>query len=250
MSADIGGYHRLRVDKYIDSFCGWIPLIEMIKYAGNERNQAFLTFLFKTGGRASEALMLTPSNFTVKDPLLIVSNMRLLKHFKKVGIKERYQTESGEWVTRWNTETVTATRKPFPIPLKEPLTEEMVNYLESGIGGYLFPSPYTNKPLTRFWAYQLIRKVSDDLPKKLFRQLGLDRPFLDDKGNVIENQIHLWLHWTRSQRASQLSSEYDFKESELMEFFGWLDYPTALHYSHLGYEKLASKMLVQKAPML
>jgi hypothetical protein len=114
------------------------------------------------------------------------------------------------------------------------------------IGGYLFASPYTDKPLTRFWAYQLIRKVRDDLPKKLFKQLGLDRPFLDDKGNVIDSKIHLWLHWARSQRASQLSSEYDFKESELMEWFGWLHYKTALHYSHLGYEKLASKMIIQK----
>jgi hypothetical protein len=56
-------HYRLNVYDYIDSFCGWDPLSEMIKYAGNELDQAYLTFLFKTGGRASEALMLETSNF-------------------------------------------------------------------------------------------------------------------------------------------------------------------------------------------
>jgi len=63
---------------------------------------------------------------------------------------------------------------------------------------------------------------------------------------VISDEIHLWLHWCRSQRASQLSAEYDFKEADFMEFFSWLDYKTILHYSHFGYEKLASKMLTKQ----
>lgn len=230
-------YHRLNVFTYIDAFCGWPSITEMISYAEEERNRAFLTFLIKTGGRASEVLGLTAENFQTKpdEKLILVTNMALLKHYKKL--------DTPDPTTGKRSKPIAAIRKPFAIPIKEPLTAEMQSYLE-GKEGLLFSSPYkSHKPLTRVWAYRLIRQVNDLLPQPLFRRLGLNRPFLDDKGEVIEDKIHLWLHWARSQRASQLASEYDFSEAELMEWFGWMDYATALHYSHLGYQKLASKMM-------
>jgi len=52
----------------------------------------------------------------------------------------------------------------------------------------------------------------------------------------------LWQHWFRAQRASELRSDYGFTEADLMEYFGWLDYNTALHYSRLGASNLAKKM--------
>jgi hypothetical protein len=52
----------------------------------------------------------------------------------------------------------------------------------------------------------------------------------------------LWNHWFRSQRASQLKTDYEFTEGDLMEFFGWLNVKTATHYAHQGYGKIASKM--------
>jgi hypothetical protein len=230
-------YVRLNVYDYVESFCGWEPIAELLKYAGSERNEGYLLSLIKTGGRASEALNLHTENFGVdkRKKLIVVRNMKLLKRFRKSG----QDPETKKWIT----EKIEAVRKPFPIPLKEPLSKELIEFLKATPDGLLFPSPYKNgKSLTRFWAYKLIRKINDELPRPLFRELGLDVPFKDGKGKVISDCIHLWNHWFRSQRASQLAFEYDFKEADLMEWFGWLDYKTALHYSHLGYGKLAEKM--------
>jgi len=122
-------YYRLNVYDYIDAFCGWDPLSEMIKYAVNERNQAYVTFLFKRGGRASEALMLETNNFSVKMPILVVSNMPLLKWFKKNG----QDAKTGKRATQRGNPV----RKPFPIPLAEPLTDLMLGYLANR-EGFLF----------------------------------------------------------------------------------------------------------------
>jgi integrase len=235
-------YHRLNVYDYIFEFAGWEPLTELIKYAGSPRNELYLLSLIKSGGRASECLALDKENFSVitKKKYILVQNMRLEKRWMKVkgndGTSYRQHLE--------------AIRKPFPILLKEPLSQELLDHLEAVKDGPigelspLFKSPYkSHKPLTRDWGYKLIRRINDELPRPLFNRLGLNTPFRD---KVTQEQlsatIHLWQHWFRSQRASQLRSEYDFSEADLMEFFGWLDYKTALHYSKLGASNLAAKM--------
>jgi integrase len=232
----ITGYHRLNVYDYIFEFAGWEPLTELIKYAGSPRNELYLLSLIKTGGRASECLALDKENFSVitKKKYILVQNMKLEKRWHKV------KAQDGSSVR----EHMEATRKPFPILLKEPLSQELLDHLETVKDGPLFKSPYKNhKPLTRDWGYKLIRRINDDLPRPLFNRLGLNVPFRD---KVTQEQlsatIHLWQHWFRSQKASQLRSEYDFSEADLMEFFGWLDYRTALHYSKLGASNLAAKM--------
>jgi hypothetical protein len=90
---------------------------------------------------------------------------------------------------------------------------------------------------------QIHKALKRELPKPLFTSLGLNKPFRDKKtGAVISNTIHLWQHWFRSERASQLRAEYNFNEADLMEYFGWLYYKTALHYARLGPTNLANKM--------
>jgi integrase len=231
-------YYRLNVYDYVNEFCGWEPIAELIKYAGDQRNETYVTKLIKTGGRAGEVLALTTDNFKVdkRRKILLVSGMKLEKRFKKVS--QDPETK------RWITQKIEAIRKPFPIPLEEPLTKEMIDYLADTPNGPLFASPYkTHDPLSVSWGYKFIRKLSDEIPRPLFNALGLNQPFIDKKtGKPISDTIHLWQHWFRSQRASQLKAEYDFTEADLMEFFGWLDYRTALHYSHLGATKLAEKM--------
>jgi hypothetical protein len=220
------------VYSYIDRFCGWNALDELLKHCPGIYEEVF-AFQFKTGGRVTEVLQLNVENFTIDKPqeCLVVSDMALEKRYKK-------DKATGK------TFKVHAYRKPFPILLGERLTPEMQSFL-LGKEGLLFPSPYkgSKKPLTRVRVYQVIREVSDNLPPKLFRELGLNRPFLDEHGQPIADQIHLWNHWFRSQRASQLKTDYGFNEGDLMEWFQWLDFKTATHYAHIGYSGLASKML-------
>jgi len=227
-------YFRLNVYDHIEEFCGWQPIEELIKYAGNQRNEMYLTCLFKTGGRAGEVLWLDTDNFVVdkRKKVLFCQNMKLEKRFRRIKL------EDGT-VRR---EHVDAIRKKFPILLEETLTKELLEYLRAAPEGALFRSPYkSHNPLTVSWGYTRIRKINDELPRPLFNSLGLNQPFIV-KGKKVDNVLHLWQHWFRSQRARQLREDYDFSEAELMEYFSWLDMRTAIRYSAVGASKLAEKM--------
>jgi hypothetical protein len=228
----VSTYHRLNVYDYIDRFCGYDAIDELLKYCTPSIYQNFFLTMFKTGGRVSEALPLMANNFFIdkEQGCLVVSDMPLEKRY----IRNKVTNE---------TLKINAVRKPFPILLGERLTPELLELVQSK-HDLLFPSPYkgNNKPLSRVRVYQKIREVSDSLPPKLFRELGLDRPFKDKLGNILADKIHLWNHWFRSQRASSLKASYGFTEGDLMEWFQWLDFKTATHYAHLGYSGLANKM--------
>jgi hypothetical protein len=239
MLAEISGlntnkiaYHRLNVYDYVLEFCGWEPIEELIKYAGSPRNELYLTCLIKTGGRAGEVLNLLSENFSEnkRQKTILCQNMKLEKRWRKMPDGTRQHIE--------------AIRKPFPVLTEEPLSKRLLEQLEAVKDGPLFSSPYkTHDPLTVSWGYKLIRRVNDELPKPLFNRLGLNIPFRDkNTQEILSDTIHLWQHWFRSERASQLRSEYGFSEADLMEFFGWLDYKTALHYGRLGASNLAKKM--------
>lgn len=228
-------YYRLNVYDHIDEFCGWEPISELIKYAGSQRNEMYLTSLFKTGGRAKEVLWLSTNNFKVdkRRKVLFCQNMKLEKRIR------RRKLDDGTVIR----ERIEAVRKTFPILLEEPLTKELITYLMATPDGLLFPSPYkdSKQPLTVSWGYKLIRKINDELPSSLFNSLGLNRPFIVN-GKQIHDTIHLWQHWFRSMRARELRDDYNFTEAELMEYFSWLDMKTAIHYSAVGASKLADIM--------
>jgi integrase len=232
-------YYRLNVKDYVESFCGWDPLKQLVSYAGNQRNQAFISSLFLTGGRVSEVLSLKRQNFEIRqaEGIIIVRNMKLLKRYRKV--KEVKVNGQKKWIT----EKLFKTRNPFPISTHEPLTPMLLEWLNQ-TEDYLFPSPYKiEKPLSRFWAYKLIRKIDKTIPQKLREQLGLNKPFIVN-GKKISDTIHLWLHYFRSQRASQLVSDYGYEVIDLIDYFSWEKYETAFRYAKQGWKGLASKMKI------
>jgi integrase len=233
-------YYRLNVKDYVESFCGWKPLIELVKTAFEDREQSFLSCLFLTGGRVSEVLQLKRENFEVRerDCVLIVRNMPLLKRYRKV---EEEKTPDSK--RKWITERLIKTRKPFPISLHEPLTPILLKWLrQTPENTWLFPSPYKRgKPLSRNWAYKFIRKLDKNLTQKQRQELGLDKPFVKD-GRKVSDRLHLWPHWFRSQRASQLVNDYGFEVLDLIDYFSWERSDTALTYARRGWRGLASKM--------
>lgn len=238
-------YHRLNVYDYIMEFCGWEPLEELTKFTKTNTQNRYILNLIKTGGRAGEVLGLQKENFAIvkRQKIILCSNMQLEKRYK---VKCDPLTKKPILRPNGKRETIqlNAIRKPFPILLEEPLSKELLEANNQVEQGQLFTSPYKqHKPLTVSWGYKFIRNLNDCIPKTLFNQLGLNQPFRDKlTGNTISDTIHLWQHWARAQRASQLRSEYGFTEADLMEYFGWLDYNTALHYSRLGASNLAKKM--------
>jgi len=233
-------YYRLNVKDFIEEFCGWQPLKDLVGYASPDRDQGFIVALFLTGGRVSEVLALTRQNLEIRqaEGLIIVRNMNLLKRYKKLS-----ESVDAQGKRRWVTERVEKKRKPFPIMMREPLTPILIEWLNK-TQGLLFPSPYKlGFPLSRFWAYKLIRNLDNQISSELREDLGLNKPFVKD-GKKISDRLHLWLHWFRSQRASQLVNDYGYEVIDLIDYFSWERYDTALTYARRGWKGLASKMQI------
>lgn len=225
-------YKRLSVKEYVEGFCGWEALTELVSHIYDLRDKAFVSALFLTGGRVSEVLALRKHNFEIhrEQGLIIVRGMPLLKRYKKIA-----PAKDGK--RKWITERLIKTRKPFPILIKEPLTPFLLSWLDK-CEDLLFPSPYKEgEPLTRFWGYKFIRKLDSRLPLSLKQKLGLVR-----RQGSRENVLHLWLHWFRSQRASQLVDDYNYEVIDLIDYFSWERHDTALTYARRGWRGLASKM--------
>ena len=259
-------YHRLNVKDYVDEFCGWQPMKELIELIPVGVQKSFFTSMFQTGGRALEVLLLKKNNFTVipNEGIVVVKNMRLLKRYKKT---DSYIDDEGH--KRWHTARFKAFRKPFSIQLREPFTPILLRHLDSikQPDAYLFPSPQGHSrrfnkahpiinnivpdvngqvPYSPTWEYVNIRKINDLASEDLKERLGLMRPFmaydpeLKDKVKIAD-EIHLWLHWFRSQRASQLVADYNFDEMDLLGYFTWEDIKTALRYAKTGLKRLTEK---------
>lgn len=236
----INAYHRLSVKDYVEQFCGWKALLELVNYAKPLRDRAFLAALFLTGGRVTEVLSLTNQNFEIRqeEGLIIGRSIMLEKRYRKIAPITKEDGSKG-----WLTEKLEKFRKPFPIVIREPLVPVLLEWLsQSQGGGLLFPSPYAIGPLSRFWAYRLVRSVDRELPAELKESLGLNKPFIKD-GVKVSERIHLWLHWFRSQRASQLVENYGYSTEDLIEYFSWESPQTAMVYARRGWRGLASKMM-------
>jgi len=239
-------YVRVNVKDFSEEWVGYEPLLELIKLAEKPREKAFLSCLFLTGGRVSEVLALRKNNFEIRknEGLIIARNMQLFKRYRKV--QELNLTNSkGQTIRRWVTQKLEKTRKPFPILLGEPLTPILLEWLEKipEESAYLFPSPYKEgKPLSRFWAYRFIRGLDKAVNPELRQKLGLNKPFIVE-GMKVKDNLHLWLHWFRSQRACCLVSGFGFQLHDLIDWFSWENVQTAMDYAKKGWRGLAEKML-------
>lgn len=133
-------YYRLSVKDFVEEFCGWTALKELVDLAAPDRDRAFFSALFSTGGRVSEVLSLKAENFSIveDEKLMIIRNMRLVKRYKKLS---EYMDAEGHH--RWTTELTPKTRKTFPIFLGEPLAQ--ILFLSAKQGRTAFPKPLHNR---------------------------------------------------------------------------------------------------------
>jgi integrase len=136
-------YNRLNVEEYVEKFCGWQALTELINLIYDEKQKAFFVTMFQTGGRVTEVLLLKKYNFTVlpDEGIVKVTQMRLLKRYEKL---DNYVDTEGK--NRWHTQRLVKFRKTFTIQRREPFTLILENYLKqvNGPDVYLFASPYTH----------------------------------------------------------------------------------------------------------
>jgi len=80
--------------------------------------------------------------------------------------------------------------------------------------------------------------LNSKLDEKVKRRLG----YVNRRG---QEMAHLFVHWFRAQRASQLVFDYNFELLDLLDFFSWEKHETALKYARMGWKGLANKMRVK-----
>ena len=153
---------------------------------------------------------------SISGDFIVFKNCLRLKGYKKTGtyFETRVEEElpnnslkrlfikddrSGLWIRkRFNTEPIRQLRS-FAHPKNEPLAEPMLQYWQECKDETLFPFTATR-------AYQIFTEVD----------------------------ASIWNHWFRSQRASQLVTEYNFNRDKLQRFYEWKDEKTARRYARLG----------------
>ncbi len=141
--------------------------------------------------------------------VLVVRDMPLSKRYLKLGVKPG---------GGWETVSVEAVRRPFPILLCEPPASILRNWVERHTG-LLFKSPRSvGRPLSRAWAYKLTQRLEE------------------------VTGVGCWPHAFRGWRASQLVSDYGFQVLDLVDFFSWRKVDMAVHYSRRGWVGLLGRM--------
>ncbi len=119
------GRRTIKDDFY--RFCGWDVLKSIIDKVDYLTGALFST-IFCTGGRATEVLSLRPEQFDLRDKLIIVNRMKVLKRRK-------------DW------------ERTFPIRLSNPLVQSMLDRVEeTREGERIFPYKYD-------WLYKRIRDI-------------------------------------------------------------------------------------------
>ena len=263
-------YQRRSITEEKPSFVGWDKLLELVEEAAKtpyfkrskflggvsveemrdrlrRRDQALVAACFELGGRISEVLQLRREMFTVKPDRLVVEGMPIVKRYKKereiVQLWEGEAEPSGPDAEKWHwshkydnwvrrryvTKPVFAQRNVLEIPLFEPLVPYLVSWLDE-IDDWLFPSYAKDKrgPMTSTRAYQILRRLGE--------RVGL----VKYDGRLV-NQ-HITPHWFRAQRASQLASEYGWRQFRLKQFFGWVTDKEPSRYATLAPADLFESM--------
>lgn len=201
---------RLRVGS---SFVGWPTIDKLIETAQSDRLKLLVLVLFKTGGRISEVLSLTKSNFhfDYSKYSVVVSEMPVLKKFRM-----KY-TKAGERIKGSSEKVLTYREFPFP------KTEKYSDILEKMI----LERKHKNLFHNYMSVNQLIRRQD---AYKYMRKLG------EESGIRIHN------HWFRSMRVGQLREDYGLHGLPLNEWIGWSGTPKGMemqsHYSRFGWRGL------------
>jgi len=199
-------------------FCGWNVLLEMIDACDDptrynpqdyplmkERDKALLAAIFETGGRLSEVLQLRKEMFSIGEEWISVKGMPVLKHFRRI------KDDDGNTV---KTKTIKTTRE-FTFRRAEPLAEILVAWIDLYATNYLFPSKTKKrKTLSYQRAYQIVTEIG--------KKIGFD----------------CFPHRLRSERASQLCSEYGYQLQTVMDFMAWESIKVAKDYVHSSLEDM------------
>lgn len=211
-----GQYTRHSVSRDVKFFMGWQKLDLLFMAIKSQAYQDVGITAFKLAARITETLQSRKNMFIIDYELegIIVPKFPILKRWKAKDIViictrcgfenskfEAVCTKCGANLVfsgkkKYITEKVIAYREPFVIPFNEKYSDRFIAIIDKA-EDWLFPSPYTNKPYTRQWAYAIVKEYGP--------LVGLDK---------------LYNHFFRSQRDQQLKEEMGFTKEERKAFTG------------------------------
>ncbi|MCK4478378.1 tyrosine-type recombinase/integrase [Candidatus Bathyarchaeota archaeon] len=220
---------RAVVDLNGKEFCGWGALAKMCEAAMDtsrytweqqflcERDRALIAILFLTGARADEVVRLRKSMFTFDEAWIYGKMIPVVKSWRYVDSKKT-RVEKQARGEKPRTKTLKKTRE-IVFPRREPLSEILIEWLDQ-VQDYLFPSKFHRhrKHLSPIRAYQIVCDLAE--------RTGFD----------------MWPHRLRSERASQLGSEYGYRTRDIMRFFAWESEKTARRYVHESIEDMKKRI--------
>lgn len=216
------GFKTISATEEVISFCGWDYLLRLIGLCSSNFERGLISCIFETGGRISEVIGLSRSNFDfdTHPKLIVVRNMNLLKRWRK------------------NKETGKTTRirayRTFPIRLDEPLAP----YVREWISECTLERPFG---VSRSKAFLMVRGVGSKLGREPIPNT------LKKDGSRPLYSSELAPHILRAERASQLAEDYGFEVFSLNQFFGWRPKRTSMaeRYAGMGWKGLARAMGVE-----
>jgi integrase len=231
---------------------------------------------FLTGCRISEILMSHVENFIIEDEYIRVTGLPLLKRMKKTQTitdilyeppqgpnaeKYHYSKNLDAFIRiKWETEPEIAVRQDFPIPRWEPFVNLLIHWIKQapeGPGGYKWLFPTSKEPTReessgiQLWIQQEfgLEARAWVSPERVYQKIRAIGERVNAKQVLGHN---LYDHWFRSQRASQLGTEYEFREPHLNRFFGWAGGWTtsrqsmAARYARTGFSDLWDRMRLNR----
>jgi integrase len=219
--------------------------VQEARFHLQQRDRGLLAATFELGSRIAEVVRLERNMFTVEEDRIVVKGVPIVKHWKKVGeILEEWEgvdrpSDSSwhwsykfdNWVRRrYKTEPVFVQRNVLELPKFEPLIPYLEKWLDAVEKGFLFPSSRSEGYLSEKRCYQILRSLGEKIGLKKY----------DENGNVIN--LHVAPHTVRSWRASQLASEYSWRNFRLKQFFGWVSDMEPSRYATLAPAELFDSM--------
>jgi len=244
-------------------FMGWDKLLSVIDaceqvpyedYYRNyciERDKAFVSALFLTGGRAEEVCRLERKNFDFDSfsDYVVVKGMLNQKRFLVLGddiIERDTRPKPGAHSKYWKAERkkgktvyvrrvlitdITSDkakelriRKQFPILKSEPLVPILEKWVNQ------------ESDITDLWATRRHSDVLFNSPKHKY-MTAMNGWYIIRRLQEI-TKIEMWPHLFRSQRASQLYYEYGLRWEELKRWFSWESIAMADLYTKTSPETL------------
>lgn len=231
---------RRSVEKDVKRWEEYPRMIELYNDLAAEGGDIQMVFAtaFLTGGRITEVLNLGRHNFLFypnhQPPHVKIIDMLLLKHYRKESeyeeivdpakgqslptnvLKRLYRFDSDRQVwarRRFNIVKEKVTRNDFAFRMDEPFVDDLRQWLGNYEGKrYIFPSR--------------------------IRETGhLSRSFIYKR--FVKHGIYP--HWVRAQRASNLRTYHGLSVEDLMDWFTWLDFKTAMRYARMGTEEILGK---------